>query len=186
MNEDRKRGILKSKILTLIVITSMLAGSGTVSAIETNSEGSFEVTEQMQSQTAHGTVVDPVGDPVIGASILEKGTSNGTITDIDGNFSLNVKSGATLVISYIGFRTQEIKAGANMSITLAEDYETQHGACATFFPCSRFKPRCSPRIARNSEARYCEAEYCQCDGSYAKSVTGFEHCSEQWFFGCRL
>ncbi|WP_291530484.1 SusC/RagA family TonB-linked outer membrane protein [Bacteroides sp. UBA939] len=123
MNEDRKRGILKSKILTLIVITSMLAGSGTVSAIETNSEGSFEVTEQMQSQTAHGTVVDPVGDPVIGASILEKGTSNGTITDIDGNFSLNVKSGATLVISYIGFRTQEIKAGANMSITLAEDYE---------------------------------------------------------------
>ena len=52
---------------------------------------------------------------------MEKGTSNGTVTDINGNFSLSVKSGATLVISYVGYVTQEVKADANLNITLAED-----------------------------------------------------------------
>ena len=52
---------------------------------------------------------------------MEKGTSNGTVTDINGNFSLSVKSGATLVISYVGYVTQEIKAGSGLRITLAED-----------------------------------------------------------------
>ena len=61
--------------------------------------------------------------PVIGASILEKGTSNGTVTDLDGNYTLSVKPGATLVISYIGYKTQEIKVGNNsrIDVTLEED-----------------------------------------------------------------
>lgn len=59
-------------------------------------------TVQQQKQSVSGTIKDPVGEPVIGASILEKGTTNGTITDFDGNFTLNVAPGATLVISYIG------------------------------------------------------------------------------------
>ena len=57
-----------------------------------------------QDRKVTGTVVDAMG-PVIGASILEKGTSNGTVTDLDGNYSLSVKPGATLVISYVGFKT---------------------------------------------------------------------------------
>lgn len=73
-----------------------------------------------------GTVVDPSGESVIGASILEKGTANGTITDFDGNFALTVKPGATLVVSYIGFKTQEVKVGnANsLQVTLVEDAES--------------------------------------------------------------
>ena len=69
-----------------------------------------------------GVVVDAMG-PVIGASILEKGTTNGTVTDFDGNFSLNVKPGATIVVSFIGFETQEIKVGdqSNFNITLKDD-----------------------------------------------------------------
>ena len=58
--------------------------------------------------TATGVVIDAAnGEPVIGASVLEIGTTNGTITDFDGNFVLSVQSGAKLSISYIGYKTQE-------------------------------------------------------------------------------
>lgn len=78
-----------------------------------------------QSKKVTGTVSDAMG-PVIGASILEKGTSNGTVTDIDGNFSLNVQPGATLVISYIGFQTQEVVVGnqSSINVTMKEDDTT--------------------------------------------------------------
>ena len=77
---------------------------------------------QQATKKITGTVVDAQG-PVIGASVTEKGTSNGVVTDFDGNFSLNVKPGATIVISYIGFETQEIKVGdqSTYNITLKED-----------------------------------------------------------------
>ena len=72
-----------------------------------------------------GKVVDAKGEPVIGATIMEKGTTNGTITDFDGNFVLNVVDGAHIEISYIGFQTQSVKAiyGKNLSVTLKEDAE---------------------------------------------------------------
>lgn len=72
-----------------------------------------------------GNVVDAFGESVIGASILEKGTSNGTITDIDGNFSLSVSQGAILQISYIGYISQEVTVtGQPLSIILLEDTKT--------------------------------------------------------------
>lgn len=79
---------------------------------------------QQQIQVA-GIVNDSMG-PVIGASVVEKGTTNGTITDLDGRFSLNVQPDATLVISYIGYQSQEIKvvAGQEVNIVLLEDTET--------------------------------------------------------------
>lgn len=74
--------------------------------------------------TVQGTVIDAANDePVIGASILEIGTTNGTITDFDGNFSLNVQSGAKLAISYMGYKTQELDATPQMYIKLSEDSE---------------------------------------------------------------
>lgn len=70
-----------------------------------------------------GIVKDNFGEPVIGANVTEKGTTNGMITDLDGNFSLTVQKNATLVISYIGYVTQEIaiKGNTNLNITLKED-----------------------------------------------------------------
>ena len=71
-----------------------------------------------------GTVLDAAnGEPIIGASILEMGTTNGTITDFDGNFTLSVKPGAKLQISYMGYKTQELAAAPNMNIKLGEDTE---------------------------------------------------------------
>ncbi len=58
------------------------------------------------------------GEPVIGASIKVVGTNTGTVTDIDGNFSLNVPAGAKLEISYIGMNSQTVKAGSNMKIVI--------------------------------------------------------------------
>ena len=77
---------------------------------------------QQATKKITGTVVDAQG-PVIGASVLEKGTSNGVITDFDGNFTLNVKPGATIVISYIGYTTQEIEIGnrTTFNVTIEED-----------------------------------------------------------------
>ncbi len=59
-----------------------------------------------------GTVLDANNEPVIGASVIEKGNpKNGTVTDLDGNFTLNLKAGKTAVISYIGMVAQEVKVG---------------------------------------------------------------------------
>ena len=70
-----------------------------------------EVQEIMQGIKVQGKVVDATGESVIGASVLEKGTTNGVITDIDGNFTLNVSSSnATLVISFVGYKTVELSA----------------------------------------------------------------------------
>ena len=70
-----------------------------------------------------GTVVDTSGEAVIGATVKEKGTSNGTITDFDGVFKLKVNEGAVLVISYIGYQTQELPAQQGMKVTLKDDSE---------------------------------------------------------------
>lgn len=80
---------------------------------------------QQKKNTVTGVVLDPTGMPVIGANIMVKGTTNGTITDMDGKFSLEVNKDATLVISYIGFANQEIKVGnqTKLSISLKEDSE---------------------------------------------------------------
>ena len=78
------------------------------------------VASVQQSRQATGRVADSQG-PLIGATVMEKGTNNGTVTDFNGNFTLSVKSGATLVISYVGYESQEVKAGENLHITLQED-----------------------------------------------------------------
>ena len=74
-----------------------------------------------QKQNFTGTVVDGQGEPVIGASVVQKGTTNGAITDIDGNFTISADPGTTLVVSYVGFTSQEVAARNNMHITLTED-----------------------------------------------------------------
>ena len=76
-----------------------------------------------QRLTATGKVTDAAGLEVIGAPVLEKGTANGVVTNLDGEFSLSVGQNATLVISFIGYKTIEVKATTNMNITLQEDNE---------------------------------------------------------------
>ena len=77
-----------------------------------------------QNITVKGTVVDSQGEPIIGASVVEKGyNSNGTRTDLEGQFSLTLRKGKRLVISYIGMETQEVDvvAGKTLQITLKDN-----------------------------------------------------------------
>lgn len=75
-------------------------------------------TGQVQKRKAAGRVLDEQGEPVIGASIREKGTRNATVTGLDGRYSMEAGSGATLVVSYIGYKDKEVKAGDNVDIVL--------------------------------------------------------------------
>lgn len=68
--------------------------------------------------TITGSVKDSQGEPLVGATVMQKGTSNGTITDLDGQFSIQVPAGVTLVFRYVGFDESEQKAAANMAVTL--------------------------------------------------------------------
>ena len=85
-----------------------------------------------------GTVTDNVlGEPIIGASVVEVGTTNGTITDLDGNFSLQVKSGAQLQFSFVGYVTQVLAAAPNMNVILAEDNELLEEVVVTGYTTQR-------------------------------------------------
>jgi TonB-linked SusC/RagA family outer membrane protein len=78
-----------------------------------------------QAQNILGTVTDDLGEPVIGASVVEKGNpQNGTITDFDGKFTIKVSAGTPIIISYIGYLTQEVKAVNGMTVTMKEDAQT--------------------------------------------------------------
>ncbi len=102
--------------------TALCAGLcflGIISAQQV-SAASEQVAAVQQTRQATGHVTDSQG-PLIGATVMEKGTNNGTVTDFDGNFTLNVKPGATLIISYVGYESQEVKAGDNVRVNLKED-----------------------------------------------------------------
>lgn len=77
----------------------------------------------MQAQTVTGNVIDSTGEPVIGATISEKGTTNATITDLDGNFSIKVANGKVLVFTYVGMKTKEVKVTGNgpLNVKLEDD-----------------------------------------------------------------
>lgn len=112
---QRSRYILLAGVLGL--------GSLTAQAVAADGKGAnHAVAITQQSQTIKGTVVDNTGEPVIGANVLVKGTTTGVITDIDGNFTLEAPVGSTLVISFIGYETREVKATvAPMNIVLGDD-----------------------------------------------------------------
>lgn len=84
-----------------------------------------------------GTVTDQAGEAVIGATVKEKGTSNGAITDYDGNFKLSVTSGATITVSYIGYTDVEQPAGQNMKIVLKENTEMLNEIVVTGYTTQR-------------------------------------------------
>ena len=113
----------KNKSVTQ-VIADLLSGTGYTYEVKGNQivivPQKADVTTPKKI-TIKGKVIDETGEGVIGASIVEKGTTNGVITDYEGNFTLSADSKSTLVFSYIGYQTIEEKAKANMNITLFED-----------------------------------------------------------------
>ena len=120
MKNDSFKASSKRIVFSTMIASVLLAGGPQIAFADVN-----EVQTAWQSGTVKGRVVDTNGEPIIGATVLVKGTTNGMVTDIDGNFTLNNAAKATLVISYVGYKTQEIVVGANhtLNIVLKEDAE---------------------------------------------------------------
>lgn len=122
-NSPRKRKLLSAIPVTLSLL---IAASATSMASASVTPG-ITKTATVNASNVTGVVVDASGVPLIGVNVLEKGTTNGTITDFDGKFTLNVSSpNAKLVISYIGYVSQEVSALKNgeLKVVLKEDTET--------------------------------------------------------------
>lgn len=117
----------------------MVSGWGTVWAAPEKSLDA-SISQQSAKITTQGTIVDAQGEPLIGVSILEVGTTNGTITDIDGKFTLQVASGATLEISYIGYKTQQLTATPDFgTIKMSDDTEVLQEVVVTALGIKREK-----------------------------------------------
>ena len=103
---------MNSNLRKTVLLLGLFASVGMVNPLQAMATPEGNSTEALQqAKKITGNVKDSQG-PLIGATIMEKGTTNGAVTDIDGNFSLNVNPGATLVISYVGYVDQEIKVGS--------------------------------------------------------------------------
>ncbi len=110
-------------LLFTCVFCSMAEMAHTQNArVTVNNENALD-TQQPQRKTVRGKVIDAEGMAVIGANIVEVDTHNGTVTDIDGNYSLSVADDAVLRVSYIGYMTQDINTAGrtNIDVTLQED-----------------------------------------------------------------
>ncbi len=112
-------------LATLLICAGFLMNSSPAAKAEEAPATAAVQHVQQQKQDITGIVKDATGEPIIGANVLEKGTSNGTITDLDGRFRLDVQPGCTLVITYIGYKTLEVTAtpGRPLDIVLEEDAE---------------------------------------------------------------
>ena len=114
------------KRLKSVSMMLFLMGASTGAAYAVASPGVTDLKITQQSGTCTGVVKDATGETVIGASVVVKGTTNGTITDFDGNFTLNdVKNGDVIQISFVGYITQEMKwNGTPLNVILKDDTQT--------------------------------------------------------------
>ena len=119
---DRKK--VTNRRLTTVASVAMCALFGFFGGGNSYASPSPQVTAtQAASKTISGVVKDVEGQPIIGANILEKGTSRGVVTDVDGRFTLKVSPGSTIQISYIGYETKLVAASSYMDIVLNPDNE---------------------------------------------------------------
>ena len=99
---------------------TQIAGAGLLllcaSPLPVQAVGATSIYSEIVQQTGKikGTVVDESGEPIIGATVVVKGTTNGTVTDFDGNFEVDAKVGDLLDISYVGYKSQQVKATAQI------------------------------------------------------------------------
>lgn len=125
---------LLNKNALLVALLGVCVASPSYSAARHHAAGSFPSVASSNSKQspqdgnqkgnqrmASGRVVDKNGDPVVGATILQKGTQNGTVTDLNGRYSLEAPAGSVLEVSYIGFVSQQVKAGSNVQVVLSDD-----------------------------------------------------------------
>ena len=161
----------RSRFSQLLLLLLMTSGSGAVYANANSSLGfnGLPVSQQANKITVQGSVVDAKGEPLIGVSILEKGTTNGTITDFDGNFTLSVSKGATLEISYIGYKTLSLAAKTDFGkITMKEDTEVLDEVVVTALGIKRAEKALSYNVQQVKSDELIRAK----DANFVNSLNG--------------
>lgn len=127
MNENNmKKAVVSKTFFAATLISALGLSSWLPSAYAASPFDAVSVQSVQQANTIKGKVVDSNGDPVIGASVVIKGTSKGAITDLEGVYSLDAPVGSTIVVSYIGYTSTTIKVGnaRTYNVTLQEDSKT--------------------------------------------------------------
>ena len=122
--EPNFRNVMKiSAFLLTTCAFSAFAAPADAHIVGVGGNEALSINATQQGKVVKGVVLDETGFPVIGANVIQKGTTNGVITDLDGNFTLEVPDGAVIEISYIGYTTQEVTASGqqNLQVTLKED-----------------------------------------------------------------
>ena len=121
MNEQlKRRGFAHNKILATVAICALFLSGSPVMTYATEAPA---VQEVQQTTSITITVVDSKGEPIIGANVLQKGTTNGGTTDLDGKVTLTLKPGVVIQISYVGYFTHEMKVTKDTRVVLMEDTE---------------------------------------------------------------
>ncbi len=152
-----RRGLLKAT--TCLFLT---AGAGVSSVWATPETTESMRTEMVQQQTVTVSGGErQKGEPIIGANIMEKGTTNGTITDFDGKYTLKVKNAKSiLVVSYIGYQTQEIPVGngGKKDITMQDDSELMDEVVVIGYGTQR---KVDVTSAIKCKIKFCEGNRCR-------------------------
>lgn len=118
-----RKTLSRSGLIVGLCISSLVSSYAIPTGTDAAKVKNESVTITQQTKKVSGVVKDNSGEPIIGANVVEKGTTNGTVTDMDGNYTLSVSNNATLVVSYIGYTTKEIKIGSQavVNAVLEED-----------------------------------------------------------------
>lgn len=128
---SRKKTVTANNQTVAEVLSDVFEKTNVVYAVEGNNIMLMEKTagttvSQQQNRSITGVVTDSRNEPIIGANVIEKGTTNGTVTDLDGRYTLNIPANSILQVSYIGYNTQELPVGSNtvLNVKLTEDSKT--------------------------------------------------------------
>ena len=159
----------KMSLILLLAASSSLSANG--NAVQSNEImlPPPSAVSQPADVKVIGSVKDASGEPLIGVSILVKGTTNGTVTDIDGKFTLNAPKGSVLEISYVGYKTQSVTVtGSSLNVTLKEDNEQLEEVVVTALGIKRAEKALSYNVQKVDQSELVRVK----DANFVNSLNG--------------
>ena len=122
-DSQTRKVLSRSGLIAGLCISSIVSSYAIPSGVDATKANNESVMITQQSKKVSGVVTDSAGEPIPGANVVQKGTTNGTSTDMDGKYTLDVPNNATLVVSFIGYTTKEIKVGSQSVLNISLDEE---------------------------------------------------------------
>ena len=123
VDSQTRKVLSRSGLIAGLCISSLVSSYAIPGGVDAAKAKNESVMITQQAKKVSGVVTDSAGEPIPGANVVQKGTTNGTVTDLDGKYTLDVPNNATLVVSFIGYTTQEVKVGSQsvLNVSLAEE-----------------------------------------------------------------